>query len=460
MFFTNQVRTVMLLLSAALAGCVAHTSSSGASPPLTLELTRSSEEQISAVYRARELITALYFPKELGGYRTEAWRPVDSAFRWTKEGDGERVERIDGRPFDRVALTIPIDYRALPKSYAPFSPFSDGSTLIHSGQFHACVAAPCEMTEALPITIKATGSVIGVDGRRTADLTRFVSRDDGTNIFVGTLKPVDADGLIAVVDPGLPDDVRRHLNQSLPQAMQFFAAIYGPLSFTPELYVSIDDEREANGGISTQGGTLPNQIFMHFDGENARERVSAENPLWLDWFFAHEAAHLFQQDKSGGPAGDDVAAWLHEGGAEAMAALALTQRGDAERSYAQARTRDAEAACGRGLATVPLDMATAEGNFDLHYQCGLIIWLALDEELRRANRDGLNDLNRTFFAKVRAGKAWSVPVFLKTAIQQGVPGNLLLQITILNEGGYTDRVRAVEELGKLARLSLEPNEST
>ncbi|MBX7483038.1 hypothetical protein [Qipengyuania qiaonensis] len=449
---------VLLPLSVALASCVAPIGEQNQSKPLTLELTRLPDQQIAAAYRIAEPIQALHFPSELGGYRVESWRPKGDDLRWVIEGDGERVERVDGRPFEAVTFIIPIDYRELPKSYAPFSPFSEGSTLIHSGQFQACLAAPCEDPVPLPIAIEAKGATIGLEGRRTLIRDQFVSQDDGTNIFVGTLEPVEADGFVAVIDPGLPPDLRRNLDRSLPQAMEYFASVYGFLSFTPELYVSIDDEPEKHGKISTQGGTLPNQVFMHFDGENARERLATEDPLWLEWFFAHEAAHLFQQDKAGGKAGDDVAAWIHEGGADAMAALAMKRRGMTERSYAQKRLEEAQTACALGLATSPLNKATAEGKFDLHYQCGLVIWLALDHDLRR-NGDadaGLHDLNRAFFTAVRNGQPWNEPIFLQTAGQEGVSQWLLTHITRLNDVRYA--TSAVAELGQLAKMSLLSDE--
>lgn len=455
---TCRAAIVVLPLSLALANCVAPMSARHQSQPLTLELTRLPDRQIAAAYRVAEPIRALHFPNELGGYRVEAWRPMGNDFKWVNEGDGERVERADRRPFTAVTFIIPIDYRELPKSYAPFSPFSEGSTLIHSGQFHACLAAPCEDPEPLPIAIEAKGATIGVEGRRTLTRDQFVSENDGTSIFVGTLESVEADGFVAVIDPGLPPDLRRNLDRSLPQAMEYFASVYGFLSFTPELYVSIDDEPEKNGKMSTQGGTLPNQVFMHFDGENARERLATEDPLWLEWFFAHEAAHLFQQDKTGGKAGDDVAAWIHEGGADAMAALAMARRGTTERSYAQKRLEEAQTACAQGLATSPLNRATAEGKFDLHYQCGLVIWLALDHDLRR-NGDadaGLHELNRAFFTAVRNGQPWSEPVFLQTAGQKGASQSLLTHINLLNDMRYA--TSAVEELGQLAKIRLQSDE--
>jgi hypothetical protein len=456
-FFLGRAIGVVLTLNVGLSGC-AHTSQSAKSQQLSLILDRSPERTVAADYRMREPTKALHFPQELGGYRAESWQPSDSAFRWVAEGPGERVERNDGRPFSRITFKIPVDYRALPKSYAPFSPFSEGSTLVHSGQFHACVAAPCKQPDALPIVVNARGAIIGVNGRRSPQRDRFVSRDEGTNIFIGTLAPVDADGFVAIVDPGLPMALRQHLDRSLPQAIEYFASIYGPLSFKPELYVSMDDEREKSGRISSQGGTLPNQIFMHFDGEGARDRLASDNALWLDWFFAHEAAHLFQQDKAGMLVGDDVAAWMHEGGADAMAALAMIRRGPAERAYVLNREREAEAACAKGLTSSPLDRATAEGNFDLHYQCGLVIWLALDQEMKRNGHERPDALNSGFLAAVRDGQPWSETVLFALARKSGVSRSVITQISQLKAGEYSDAHDAVESLGRLARASLQAAE--
>lgn len=440
-----------LLLCFVLPSCVSTSRPTpDAAAPIALDLAVRPDETVIVTYQMTAPTKALHFAQALGGYRPEDWHPQSAGFRWTQEGSGERVERSDGSAFRVVQFTLPARYRALPKSYAPFSPFSDGSVLVHSGQFHACISAPCAGTDAMPMRIVATGKTIGVEGRRVADQTRFVSRDDGTSIFVGTLKPEEADGFIAVIDPGLPPAARDHLKQSLPRAMDTFARIYGALSFHPELYVSIDARARTDGHVSNQGGTLPGQIFMHFDGENARDRVTAQAPFWLDWFFAHEAAHLFQQDRIGKPASDGIAAWIHEGGADAMAALALAQRGKAERAYVASRVRSAETDCAKGLARAPLDKATAAGNFDLHYQCGLLIWLALDDSLRSANADGLHAVNKTLFARVKAGAPWDEATFVAAAQSNGVPQPLLQRVARLVHGGYTDPQEDVAALGKAA----------
>jgi len=454
----SKIAIVLSLACVALSACVSKDRPQARHrTPIKLNVTVQSNETVVATYSFAKPTVALHYAQYLGGYRSQDWRPEANGFRWIKEGDGERVERADGKPFSSLRFIIPIRYRALPKSYAPFSPFSEGSALIHTGQFHACLAIPCDGMAALPIEIAASGKVIGVEGHRVADRTSFVSTGEGTSAFVGTLAPVEADGFVAIIDPGLPVVVRDHLKASLLRSMSDFAGIYGGLSFHPDLYVSIDARPRKDGRESTQGGVLPRQVFMHFDGATASKRVAEGSPFWLDWFFAHEAAHLFQQDKAGGPASDDQAAWIHEGGADALAALSLASRGNKEMAYVAERVGKAGAACAKGLAIAPLDQATSAGNFDLHYQCGMLIWLALDNELRGMNQDGLHALNKTMFSLVRAGASWNEQTFMSAVQKVGASRALLDSIEMLSHGGYTDSNEEIAALRKKVAVGSLPN---
>ena len=178
--------------------------------------------------------------------------------------------------------------------------------------------------------------------------------------------------------------------------------------------------------------------------------MAADNPLWLDWFFAHEAAHLFQQDKSGKLVGDDRFAWMHEGGADAMAALAMVRRGPVERAYVLNRIDEAEKACAAGFATTTLSKASTEGKFDLHYQYGLILWLAIDQDLRRVGKNGLADVNRALFAVVRHGEPWSEPAFFNLVGELGASPTMMKLVVTLADGSPSD---ALEALGALEQVS-------
>jgi hypothetical protein len=422
-------------------------------PPVSLHITRSSgddapERVIRAEYRLAQPAAALHFAPQLDGYRASDWQSLPGEFRWVREGDGERIERTDGKPFTRLSLDILVRYRSLETSYAPISPFSDGGLLVYSGHFQACTALPCKGTEPLAITIAAKGATIGVGGKRTVNTAAFVSREEGTKVYIGNAEPVATAGFLAIIDPELQPALRDHLLQSLPQSMRELAAIYGQLSVAPELYVSLDPQPPAGTSLSSQGGTLPGQVFIHLYGDGWRKPIAVGDVLWLDWFFAHEAAHFFQRAGTNDVIGPDSQAWIHEGGADAMAALVMRSRSDAERRYVDRRIAEARTACGSGLAEVALNAATRAGKFDLHYQCGMLIALAIDADVRRESGGtrGLHDVNRRFFASVRAGTPWTGTSFLAAARRTGLSAPTLAAVTAITQQKLTDPARQIDAM--------------
>lgn len=424
-----------------------------ASPPVSLVITRAPDGEaithaVRAEYRIAKPSRALHFAPQLDGYRATDWQPTTPDFRWVREGDGERIERTDGRAFTRITFQIPTRYRSLEKSYAPFSPFSDGGLLVYTGHFQTCTALPCKGTEPLAVTIVAEGATIGVGGRRVGTSASFVSREEGTNSYIGNAVPAATSGFLAIVDPALQPVLRDHLLQSLPQSMRDFAAIYGALRITPELYVSLDPQPPSGTSLSSQGGTLPGQVFIHLYGDGWRKPVNPQDVLWLDWFFAHEAAHFFQRAGTNDIIGPDSEAWIHEGGADAMTALVMRGRSDTLRRYVDRRITAARTSCASGLADVALSNASRAGKFDLHYQCGMLIALAIDADVRRGSNGtkGLHDVNRRFFANVRAGTPWTGKSFLDAARRTGASAPTLAAITTITRQKLTDPARQIDAM--------------
>lgn len=429
---------LLAALAVPLAGCAtprAIPAVPGA-PELAVDIASPAGGPITFAFRTARPVAALHFADDLGGYRRREWMPVEPGFRWVVEPadpalgtiQGERIERIDGASFARVSFTVDPRYRSLPKNYAPFSPFSDGGLLIYSGHLHACTAFPCSGAGPITIGVEAPDRQVRADGRTAPGGALFASAREGTNIYIGNRAPLSVGGFAdAILDPALPDAVRAGLATSLPAATGYFARQYGPLSFTPTLFVSVDPRRQPDGTISTQGGTLPGQIFMHFDGADEGRRF-AEGTEWLDWFFAHEVAHMVQRDRTGNRSGDDAQAWMHEGGADAMAALVMTDRGGA--AYVRRRVASAVSSCDEALSAGPLTSATARGAFDAHYACGLIAHIALDTALRAQGSD-LDSFNRMFFARVRDGAPWSQATWFAAARDAGAGPAVLAALDAL-----------------------------
>jgi len=250
--------------------------------------------------------------------------------------------------------------------------------------------------------------------------------------------------------------LRDHLLESLPQSMRDFAAIYGPLSITPELYVSLDPKPPSGTSLSSQGGTLPGQVFIHLYGDGWRKPIRLGDVVWLDWFFAHEAAHFFQRAGTNDVIGPDSQAWIHEGGADAMAALVMKGRSDTERSYVARRIAEARKACAAGLTEVALNAASRAGKFDLHYQCGMLIALAIDADVRRGSggAKSLHDVNRRFFATVRAGTPWDGRSFLNAARRTGLSAPTLATITAITSQKLADPARQIDTM--LRQAGMDP----
>ena len=240
----------------------------------------------------------------------------------------------------------------------------------------------------------------------------FEDADNGTNLYVGQAQPVTTPDVVAVIDQAFPAATRARLESLLPRLMAFYGEQFGALDSRPMLYAS-RDENHPGGGYGYQGGTLPGQVFMHFYGRNAAFDTP-EFAARVNWFFAHEAAHLYQHFES---ISDDGDSWIHEGGADALAAVALQALEVIDREAVQARLQQSVDGCAKGIAASPLRQAHANGSFDAYYSCGFVLQMAVDAAARRASDGacGLACVWRDFQADVKAGKPWNSETFIAAA---------------------------------------------
>lgn len=367
-----------------------------------------------------------------------AWTAVDPALTITLVEGEEVLRRTDGATFDKAAFRVAPRYAELEKDYAPFAPFGDGGMLVHTGRFHAC-AGPCVGAETFTLSLQPPEGAHAIVHGQVVDFVQFEDRDNGTNLYVGRALPVTTPDLVAVIDEAFPADSRARLESLLPTLMAFYGHEFGALPTRPMLYAS-RDENHPGGGYGYQGATQPGQVFMHFYGRNAAFGTP-EFAKRVDWFFAHEAAHLYQDNSTLADLGDS---WIHEGGADALAAVALQALGVSDRAAVEARLQQSRDACASSLAKHALRQAHANGSFDAYYSCGFELQMAVDAAALRARNGacGLVCVWRDFQAEIAAGKLWNSETFIAVAARRtGEPTAAYLGSVVNGEAGAEAGVR-------------------
>ena len=377
---------------------------------------------------ARQLV---FVRADARGTRARDWTALDPDFQLVVENGVEVVRRRDGAPFTQAVFTMPTRYVTLDKDYAPFAPFGDGGLLVHSGRFHACAERCPEVGMGRPVRwrvrLMPSAGEHAIVGGQVVAAVDFLDGDDGTSLYVGKATPVETADVLAVIDQAMPDGIRQRLQSLLPRLMALYARELGALQAKPMLFAS-RDAAHPGGGYGYQGGTLPGQVFMHIYGDHPAFATPAFAAR-MDAFFAHEAAHMYQHY----PATDQAASWIHEGGADALAAVALQQLGESDPAAVGVRLRDARDSCATSLAAGPLAEAGERGDFDAYYRCGLVLQMAVDAAVRRASggQCGLFCVWRDFQARVRGGAPWTGATFIEAARKRGGDGaaDFLMAVT-------------------------------
>jgi len=420
-----------LLLACALLAClvVGPLCAAETSSPIAIELVPGAGQwEVRYVLPAptREL---RFVRVDAKGNRAASWTPVDPAFAVKLEGGEEVVRRTDGAAFDHAAFRMAPLYTQLEKDYAPFSPFGDGGMLVHTGRFHACPGS-CVGGESFRVSLQPPAGAHAILHGQVMASVGFDDRDSGTNLYVGRALPVATPDVVAVIDPTFPPDTRARLESLLPRLMAFYGRELGALESRPMLFAS-RDENHPGGGYGYQGGTLPGQVFMHFYGRH-EAFGTAEFARRVDWFFAHEAAHMYQRIA---PLADEGDSWIHEGGADALAAVALQALGVVDRDAVQARLQASADSCASGTARQPLKQVHSNGSFDAVYACGFVLQMAVDAAARRAGDGscGLACVWREFQAEVAAGKPWNSDTFIAVVAKRSDRGTAEFLRRVVND---------------------------
>jgi hypothetical protein len=320
----------------------------------------------------------------------QPWRPQS----WTVETPGVRLERrghydvlatADG---GRLPEHVRVRFAPFPgdliADYDPALVFTDGSVAIYSGQFEAFPYRSPARAERLPIDLSGTrappsptrvtfadaGGEVLLEGRRVPSAS--FSGDEGTYVLFGPAVPVASEAMTTIIDPELPDWIRRSLLADTPAILAGYAAALGPApGAKPTLMVSWAGPTPR---LTSMGGSvLPGLITMTYEGSG----VLRENPALRRqglWFIAHEGAHFWLGQAVTYQFSRD--SWITEGGADllAMRAVPAVDPGYDPHAALQSAVDDCAALTeGRSLAT-----AEQRNEHRAYYACGAVFGLVAE----------------------------------------------------------------------------------
>lgn len=378
--------TFLALLAALLTGCASSRPAVEVLPPYIV-LEKAPEEGFwQATWHFAAPTRELRFEREGAGFRAKVFESLTPGYRMERDGAVE-VLRTDGEPVSTLRVRFREFDVAVPKEYAFFQKFSDGSVAIYTGHLVARAAETgaddCKECFIRRFRLHAPeGSSVLLEGRFVGREAFWEDRHgQGTYAYLGGIDPIETAEMISIVDTAVPDWLEAETRVALPRLFAMYSERFGvPLPERPTILFNYIDS--GHSGYTNAGGTLPGQIILTLDGAAWQER-SDEALKLLFHFLAHEAVHLWNGQVVHYEGNAD--SWMHEGSADAFAQRTLLELGiiDADAFLGYQTTALNE--CRKGLGGVPLRRASANAAFGLYYSCGNLI--ALLTEAMSAERD-------------------------------------------------------------------------
>ncbi len=334
------------------------------------------DHQWQVEYESLKPVSSISFAHSPDDSRSTRWVLAEQSFKFIQSGGRELIIRKDNKSFSSVTLTFTPTYVHLPKYYAPFSPYSDGGVLLHSARFFACpeLCSGLERNWYLTLTSKDKDNIYHNGQLYHGDVTWW-DTGDGTKLYIGKQLASEEKSFVAIVDQALPTTIKQPLLSLFPEMMDSLELRYGKLKERPMLFASFGATQGDRYG--RQGGVLNSQVFMHWYGK--LPNMSREEQFELLWFYAHEAAHLYQGEIVGGI--DTEHAWIHEGHAEFIALALVKQFDEGFTDLLTLKLEEAKTSCQSFLAKASLSNAAISGSHQVFYQCGLYIYALMNTDL-------------------------------------------------------------------------------
>ena len=371
------------------------TSDAEAPPAAEVRITRDGDLWTADYVLERDAPVWAFIRSSLTHTTREPWR----VRQWQVTTPGVVLERVgtldilratDGGNVPRnISLRLTPTAEDLEADYATLM-FTDGSVALYSGAFDVFPLPSVEAARTAPDDLDGVDIPVGtvrIAWRDTAGpvllhgdrMDEGLSQDDSAYVLFGQARMKQTERLVTVLDPELPGWISAAIEDYAPRVIGYYGERLGAgQSDRPTIMASWRGPTAGMTGFS--GGVLAGLIVMSFEGEPMLESSDAV----LDhsrWFISHEGAHFWLGQTVRYERSRD--AWITEGGADLMAALA---------TKALVPTYDLGAELQRevdectALADQPVTGAGARGQHKAYYACGAVF--ALVAQAAQARHDG------------------------------------------------------------------------
>ena len=341
---------------------------------LEIKIDGTNHNEVEITYVSEHLTSHITLATETGERRAELWHFSNPEFTLTLEKGREVIRRADGALFRSVSFSLPKETTLIPKQYPPILRYSEGSFLLYTGILRAC-SETCDTAHSsrfkLSLKVK-TDQSIWVRGKYRGTEYAWESVSEGEMVLVANsgFKPSEN---AVFLDPNLPSTFTDTINRYLVALKSYFEIIYGKPEEDPVIFASFDPH--VKWGNGHEGGTLKNQLFMHWYGSKWHGDIDV-NELLL--FLAHELAHLYFGDELHNEEEDEQ--WIHEGAAELSSIRAMEHINRIPQEMADSLIMNAKRKCDelRSISTQRSHMPTTL-KIEAQYKCGLAYWADLEQ---------------------------------------------------------------------------------
>lgn len=306
-------------------------------------------------YRFSQPVTAIKFDV-LDDYRQRSWKLLTPGLRLATHADTDLIS-AGGKPFRHARAEITTFDGVPQKGYEPFNRFSDGGRTFFLGHLQGD-ALIGEQAFVMSADIRLKG--LPNENVVAPNLHKQIPGGPRGYAYFGPAKAVRAGTARFIIDPKTPSWANDTIVAAGARTALYYEQAY-QRKLQDELVVMVSMAGFDTPGISIKGGAVMGQLSYRLDGKQMLGDHPKKREL-LARMVAHEMAHLWQMEiKRGGI--QENAAWIHEGGAEAMALDAVLQTGIMSKDSVAAYRAEKHAACAR--------LGYAVDAYDGIYACGL-----------------------------------------------------------------------------------------